>query len=54
MDEVEELANKVTLKQLRETAKQHGISTCKKKKIDIARELPIEVLRKLAEESNKK
>ncbi|MHC1567751.1 MAG: hypothetical protein ACXQTD_08665 [Candidatus Syntropharchaeia archaeon] len=49
--EVEELVKKIKMKDLKEEAKKMGIKTSCVKKIDIARQLPIEVLEKLAEEA---
>ncbi len=43
----EEVAKKVTLKDLRPIAKEHGIKTSCVKKIDIVRQLPEEVLEEL-------
>ena len=40
----EEVAKKVTLKDLRPIAKEHGIKTSCVKKIDIVRQLPEEVV----------
>ena len=45
--DLEEVANKVTLKDLRPIAKEHGIKTSCVKKIDIVRQLPEEVLEEL-------
>jgi len=43
----EEVANKVTLTDLRPIAKEYGIRTSCVKKIDIVRQLPGEVLEEL-------
>ena len=43
----EEVAKKMTLKDLRPIAKEHGIKTSCVKKIDIVRQLPEEVLEEL-------
>jgi len=45
--DIEEVAKKVTLKDLRPIAKEHGIRTSCVKKIDIVRQLPEEVLGEL-------
>ena len=46
--DIEEIAKKVTLKDLRPIAKEHGIRTSCVAKIDIVRQLPEEVLEELA------
>jgi len=46
--DLEEVANKVALKDLRPIAKEHGIRTSCVKKIDIVRQLPEDVLEELA------
>ncbi len=46
--DVEEIAKKVTLSDLRPIAKEHGIKTSCVKKIDIVKQLPEEVLEELA------
>jgi len=50
MSEVEELAEKIPLKKIREAAKKHGLKTCRVKKLDLAKQIPIEELRRLAKE----
>jgi hypothetical protein len=45
--DIEEIAKKVTLTDLRPIAKEHGIRTSCVKKIDIVRQLPDEVLEEL-------
>jgi hypothetical protein len=45
--DIEEVAKKVTLTDLRPIAKEHGIRTSCVKKIDIVRQLPEEVLEEL-------
>ncbi len=45
--DLEEIAKKVTLKDLRPIAKEHGIRTSCVKKIDIVRQLPEAVLEEL-------
>ncbi|MHC1636408.1 MAG: hypothetical protein ACXQTS_07340 [Candidatus Methanospirareceae archaeon] len=47
-EEVEELVKKIKLKDLKEEAKKRGIKTGCVRKVDIAKQLPIEVLRELA------
>lgn len=49
--DVEELARKVSGKALREEAKKRGIKTSCVKKADIAKQLPKEVLDRLAGEA---
>lgn len=49
-DEIEELTKKIKMKMLKEEAKKRGIKTSCVKKADIARQLPKEVLEKLAKE----
>ena len=46
--ELEELVKKIKAKVLREEAKKRGIKTACVKKIDIARQLPREVLEELS------
>lgn len=46
--ELEELVKKVKMKDLRAEAKKHGISVACRTKMDIAKDLPKEVLEKLA------
>ena len=46
--ELEELVKKIKAKDLREEAKKRGIKTACVKKIDIARQLPREVLEELS------
>ena len=46
--DIEEVAKKVTLNDLRPIAKEHGIRTSCVAKIDIVRQLPEEVLEELA------
>ena len=46
--ELEELVKKIKAKALREEAKKRGIKTACVKKIDIARQLPREVLEELS------
>jgi len=46
--DLEEIAKKVTLKDLRPIAKEHDIRTSCVTKIDIMRQLPEEVLEELA------
>lgn len=46
--DIEEIAKKVTLKDLRPIAKEHGIKTSCVKKIDIVKQLPEDVLEELA------
>ena len=46
--ELEELVKKVNMKALKEEAKSLGIKTSCVKKIDIAKQMPSEVLEKLA------
>ncbi len=46
--DIEEIAKKLTLKDLRPIAKEHGIGASCVKKIDIVRQLPEEVLEELA------
>ncbi len=48
--ELEEIVKKVTMKQLREEAKKHGVATRCRTKLDIAKDLPPEVLKELAGE----
>lgn len=48
---IEELTKKIDAKQLKEEAKKRGIKTACVKKIDIAKQLPKEVLEKLASET---
>lgn len=50
MSKVEELAEKIPLKKIREVAKKHGLKTCRVKKLDLAKQIPIEKLRQLAKE----
>ncbi len=50
MSEVEELAEKMPLKKIREVAKKYGLKTCRAKKLDLIRQIPIEELRRLAKE----
>ena len=50
MSEVEELAEKIPLKKIREAAKKYGLKTCRVKKLDLAKQMPIEELRRLAKE----
>ena len=45
---IEELVKKIDTRALREEAKKRGIKTACVKKIDIAKQLPREVLEKLA------
>ena len=45
--DIEELTQKIDAKQLREEAKKRGIKTACVKKIDIAKQLPEEVLERL-------
>lgn len=47
-EELEELVNKINAKDLREEAKKRGIKTSCVKKIDIAKQLPREVVEKLS------
>lgn len=47
---IEELAKKIDAKQLRTEAKKRGIKSSCVKKIDVARQLPREVLERLASE----
>ena len=49
MSEVKELAKKISMKKLRVAAKEHWLSTCRVKKLDLVKQIPIEELRKLAE-----
>lgn len=46
--DLEEVAKKVTLNDLRPIAKEHGIRTSCVKKIDIMRQLPEEVIEEVA------
>lgn len=46
--ELEEMVKKVTLKDLKAEAKKHGIPVACRTKMDIAKDLPKEVLEKLA------
>ena len=46
--DIDELAKKIDAKQIKEEAKKRGIKTACVKKIDIARQLPLEVLERLA------
>jgi hypothetical protein len=46
--DIEEIAKKVTLNDLRPIAKEHGIRTSCVKKIDIVKQLPDAVLEELA------
>ena len=46
--DIDELTKKIDTKQLKEEAKKRGIKTACVKKIDIAKQLPPEVLEKLA------
>ncbi len=46
--DLEEVAKKVTLKDLRPIAKEHGIRTSCVKKIDIVKQLPEDVIEELA------
>jgi len=48
--ELEELVKKIKTKALREEAKKRGIKTACVKKIDIAKQLPREVLEELSTE----
>ena len=48
--DIEELTKKIDAKQLRTEAKKRGSKTSCVKKIDVARQLPREVLEKLASE----
>ncbi|MCW3129697.1 MAG: hypothetical protein N2V75_06340 [Methanophagales archaeon] len=48
--ELEELVKKIKAKALREEAKKRGIKTACVKKIDIAKQLPREVLEELSTE----
>lgn len=48
--DIEELTKRIDAKQLRTEAKKLGIKTSCVKKIDLARQLPREVLEKLASE----
>lgn len=48
--DIEELTKKTDAKQLRTEAKKRSIKTSCVKKIDVARQLPREVLEKLASE----
>jgi hypothetical protein len=45
--ELEELVKKVTLKDLRDEAKKHGIPTACRTKMDIAKDMPRKALEKL-------
>jgi bacterioferritin-associated ferredoxin len=47
-EELEELVKKIKAKYLREEAKKRGIKTACVKKIDIAKQLPKEVLEELS------
>jgi len=47
-EELEELVKKIKAKALREEAKKRGIKTACVKKIDIAKQLPREVLEELS------
>ncbi len=49
--DIEELTKKIDAKQLRTEAKKRGIKASCVKKIDIAKQLPREVLEKLASET---
>ena len=49
--QLEELVKKISLKDLKIEAKKHGISISCKTKMDIAKDLPKEVLEKLAKSS---
>lgn len=49
--DIEELTQKIDAKQLKEEAKKRGIKTSCVRKIDIAKQLPLEVLEKLASEN---
>lgn len=46
--DIDELAKKIDARQLKEEAKKRGIKTACVKKIDIAKQLPPEVLERLA------
>ena len=46
--EIEEMVKRINAKQLKEEAKKRGIRTSCVRKMDIARQLPEEVLKKLA------
>jgi len=50
VSEVEELAEKIPLKKIREVAKKYGLKTCRVKKLDLAKQTSIEELRQLAKE----
>ncbi len=49
--DIEELTKKIDAKQLKKEAKRRGIKTACVKKVDIAKQLPREVLEKLASET---
>ena len=49
--DIEKIAMKIDGKSLREEAKKRGIKTSCVKKVDIARQLPPEVLKRLASKS---
>jgi BioD-like phosphotransacetylase family protein len=46
--EIEEMVKKIDTKQLKEEAKKRGIKTSCVRKVDIAKQLPAEVLERLA------
>ena len=48
---IDELVRKIDAKQLREEAKRRGIKTACVKKLDIAKQLPKEVLERLASQA---
>lgn len=48
---IDELARKIDAKKLREEAKSRGIKTACVKKVDIAKQLPREVLERLASQA---
>jgi hypothetical protein len=50
--DIEEIAKMISAKSLREEAKSRGIKTHCVKKIDLAKQLPKEVLEKLVDEKN--
>ncbi|MCK4698412.1 MAG: hypothetical protein E3J24_07015 [Dehalococcoidia bacterium] len=49
--DIEELTQKIDAKQLKEEAKKRGIKTACVKKIDIAKQLPKEVLERLVSQA---